>query len=110
MNPPLSERASRGRVRSRSKSVSGWAGRSVQQPRNRGPFPGGVVGQVNAGHHPSRTHSFCIRLTALIDDVRVIRRILGHLGFPTEMPAAQASRAPPLERFHGHVGDDISVP
>ena len=46
-----------------------------------------------------------LRLIALIEDVRVIRRILGHLGLPTEVPAAQLPRAPPIafERFHDHV-------
>ena len=37
-----------------------------------------------------------LRLIVLIEDARVIRRILGHLGLPTEVPAAQPPRAPPL--------------
>ena len=37
-----------------------------------------------------------LRLLALIEAPSVIRRILGHLGLPTEVPAARPSRAPPL--------------
>jgi hypothetical protein len=53
-----------------------------------------------------------LRLIALIDDPRVIRRILGHGGLPTEVPAARPPRAPPIpfERVHNHAEDDISVP
>jgi len=53
-----------------------------------------------------------LRLIALIEDPRVIRRILGHLGLPTEVPAARPPRAPPIrfEPFHDRAEDDISVP
>ena len=53
-----------------------------------------------------------VRLIALIDDPPVIRRILGHLGLPTEVPAARPPRAPPIpfEPFHDRVENDISVP
>jgi hypothetical protein len=37
-----------------------------------------------------------LRLIALIEEARVIRRILGHLGLPTEVPTARPSRAPPM--------------
>ena len=37
-----------------------------------------------------------LRLLALIETRPVIRRILGHLGLPTEVAAARPSRAPPL--------------
>jgi hypothetical protein len=40
------------------------------------------------------------RLIAVIEDARVIRRILNHLGLPTEVPAAQPSRAPPVPFDH----------
>ncbi len=36
-----------------------------------------------------------LRLVALIEEARVIRRILGHLGLPTEVPAARPARSPP---------------
>jgi hypothetical protein len=44
-----------------------------------------------------------LRLIAVIDEARVIRRILGHLGLPTEVPAARPSRAPPMP-FDGEAG------
>ena len=37
-----------------------------------------------------------LELIALIEDPRVIRRILNHLGLPTEVPTAGPVRAPPL--------------
>ena len=37
-----------------------------------------------------------LELIALIDDPKVIRRILRHLGLPTEVPAARPARPPPL--------------
>jgi hypothetical protein len=37
-----------------------------------------------------------LELIALIEDPRVIRRILNHLALPTEVPAARAARSPPL--------------
>jgi hypothetical protein len=53
-----------------------------------------------------------LRLIALIEDPRVIRRILEHRGLPTEVPAARPPRAPPIpfERFGDHAEDDISAP
>ena len=36
-----------------------------------------------------------VRLVALIEEARVIRRILGHLGLPTEVWAARPARSPP---------------
>ena len=52
-----------------------------------------------------------LRLIALIEDPGVIRRILGHLGLPTERPAARPPCAQPIpfERCHDHVDDDIAV-
>jgi hypothetical protein len=41
-----------------------------------------------------------LRLIAVIEEPRVIRRILGHLGLPTE---ARPSRAPPIP-FDGEAG------
>jgi hypothetical protein len=37
-----------------------------------------------------------LELIALIEDPRVIRRILNHLGLPTEVPTARPVRSPPL--------------
>jgi hypothetical protein len=37
-----------------------------------------------------------LELIALIEDPPVIRRILNHLGLPTEVPTAGPVRAPPL--------------
>ena len=52
------------------------------------------------------------RLIALIDDPRVIRRILCHLGLPTDVPAARPPRAPPLSfnRRNHRLDDDLSAP
>ena len=36
-----------------------------------------------------------MRLVALIEEARIIRRILGHLGLPTDGPAARPARSPP---------------
>lgn len=56
-----------------------------------------------------------LRLIALIEEARVIHRILGHLGLPTEVPAACPARPPPrpvgpLGRVDGSVDDDLAVP
>jgi len=53
-----------------------------------------------------------LRLIALIDDPRVIPRILGHLGLPTDVPTARPSRAPPMpfESVHDRVEDDLALP
>jgi hypothetical protein len=48
------------------------------------------------------------RLMALIDDPRVILRILRHLGLPTEIPAARAPRAPPLPFGGVHVDHTLA--
>ena len=45
-----------------------------------------------------------LELIALIEDPRVIRRILTHLGLSTEVPAARPARSPPLDATSG--GDD----
>ena len=55
------------------------------------------------------------RLIALIEEPRVIRRILGHLDMPTEVPAARSSRAPPIpfgavDPVDARVDDDVAVP
>jgi hypothetical protein len=53
------------------------------------------------------------RLIALIEEARVIRRILDHVGLPAEVPVARPSRAPPIP-FDGAAGraaaDDIPTP
>jgi len=46
-----------------------------------------------------------LRLIALIEEGRVIRRILDHLGEPSEVPAARPPRAPPIP--WGHVDDPV---
>ena len=37
-----------------------------------------------------------MRLIALIDQPPVMRRVLGHLGLPTEVPEPRPARDPPL--------------
>ena len=53
-----------------------------------------------------------LALIALIETPPVIRRILSHLGLPTEVPAARPARPPPLPI--GPAGpwydDDVAVP
>jgi len=53
-----------------------------------------------------------LRLIALIDEPGVVRRILGQLGVPTEVPAARPSRAPPipLDPVPDHAEDDSAAP
>jgi hypothetical protein len=56
-----------------------------------------------------------LRLIALIEEARVIHRILGHLGLPTEVPAPCPARPPPmpvgpLGRVDRSVDDDLAVP
>jgi hypothetical protein len=48
------------------------------------------------------------RLIALIDNPRVVQRILAHLRLPCEVPGALPPRAPPLplDRAVGWVDDD----
>ena len=36
-----------------------------------------------------------LRLIALIEQAAVIKRVLGHLGLPTELPVPRPARAPP---------------
>jgi hypothetical protein len=50
------------------------------------------------------------RLLALIEDPRVVHRILHHVGLPTEIPAARAPRAPPLPLAGVHVDEDPASP
>jgi hypothetical protein len=47
-----------------------------------------------------------------IEEPQVIRRILGHLGVPTEVPAALPSRAPPISfgPFGSQAQDDLPLP
>ena len=51
-----------------------------------------------------------LELIALIEDPAVIRRILGHLGVPTEVPTPRPARPPPLllERSDSCYDDDVS--
>ena len=53
-----------------------------------------------------------LELIALIEDPTVIRRILSHLGLPTEIPTARPARAPPLPigRRDTWYDDDVAVP
>jgi hypothetical protein len=53
-----------------------------------------------------------LRLIALIDEPGVIRRMLSHLGLPTEVPAVRPSRAPPitLDSVPDHAEDDTGAP
>jgi hypothetical protein len=53
-----------------------------------------------------------LRLIALSEEPRVIRRILGHLGLPTEVPEARPSRAPPMlfDPVAECAADDIATP
>jgi hypothetical protein len=45
-----------------------------------------------------------LRLIAVIEQPSVVRRILGHLGLPTDIPVPRPSRAPPLDGLA--LGDD----
>ena len=53
-----------------------------------------------------------LRLVALIEEARVIRRILGHLGLPTELPAISPARSPPsvFDRVDAGGSGDNAVP
>jgi hypothetical protein len=53
-----------------------------------------------------------LALIALIEEAAVIRRILRHLGVPTEVPATRPARPPPLPigRSDPRYDDDIAVP
>jgi hypothetical protein len=56
-----------------------------------------------------------LELIALIEDPVVIRRILSHLGLPTDVPVARPARSPPLPvglsgASHPRYDDDIAAP
>lgn len=55
-----------------------------------------------------------LELIALIEDPRVIRRILSHLGLPTKAPAARPARSPPAlpldRRGPWYDVDDVPAP
>ena len=53
-----------------------------------------------------------LRLIALIEEAAVIRRILGHLGLPDEIPPARPARAPPASAWLGTAGGprDLVLP
>ena len=53
-----------------------------------------------------------LRLIALIEGPAVIRRMLGHLKLPTEVPAARPSRGPPTrsEPSAAKAEDDLAAP
>jgi hypothetical protein len=52
-----------------------------------------------------------LELLALIENPPVIRRILQHLGRPTEVPAARPARPPPLPIARaGTWNDDVAAP
>jgi hypothetical protein len=53
-----------------------------------------------------------LRLLAVIEEGRVIQRILRHLGLPTAIPAPRPSRAPPIPFDHvkTHIDADVAVP
>jgi hypothetical protein len=48
----------------------------------------------------------------VIEDARVIRRILNHVGVPAEVPAARAARSPPLPIAHSdpRYDDEVAAP
>lgn len=52
------------------------------------------------------------RLRGVIEEPRAIRRLLGHLGWPTEVPAARPPHAPPIPfgPVGDGIGDDIAIP
>ena len=51
-----------------------------------------------------------LRLLAVIDQGAIARRILGHLGLPTEVPSPWPARAPPLTVGTRHVPFDLDTP
>jgi hypothetical protein len=53
-----------------------------------------------------------LELIALIEDPKVIRRILSHLGLPTDVSPARSARLPPLPigRSDPWYDEDVSVP
>jgi hypothetical protein len=50
-----------------------------------------------------------LELIALIEDPRVIRRILNHLGLPADVPATRPARSSPLPMAHADPNDDDEV-
>ncbi len=53
-----------------------------------------------------------LELIALIEDPRVIRRILNHLGLPTDVPVTRPTRSPPLPiaRSDPNRDDEVGAP
>jgi hypothetical protein len=52
-----------------------------------------------------------LALIALIEDPKVIRRILSHLGLPADVPAARPARPPPLPLGRPAAwDDDVAIP
>jgi hypothetical protein len=53
-----------------------------------------------------------LELIALIEDPRVIHRILNHLGLPADVPAARPARSPPLPIAHSDptYDDEVAAP
>ena len=54
-----------------------------------------------------------LELIAFIEDPTVIRRILSHLGLPTEVPTARPARPPPLPLGRSepwYDADDVAAP
>ena len=53
-----------------------------------------------------------LELIALIEDPRVIRRILNHLGLPADVPATRPARSPPLPIAHSDLkyDDEVAAP
>lgn len=47
-----------------------------------------------------------LHLIALIEEAKVIGRILRHLGLPTDLPVARPARAPPLFAATGEAQAD----
>ncbi len=51
-----------------------------------------------------------MRLVATIEQADVIRRILGHLGLPTDLPTPRPARAPPFPEAAGRDDSDWDLP
>jgi len=54
-----------------------------------------------------------LELIALIEDPKVIRRVLSHLGLPIEVPTARPARPPPLPLGRSepwYDADDVTAP
>ena len=83
--------------------LAGIAEASVQGRRALGDRAGAAV----------RRYGHSEELLVLIEDPPVIRRILGHLGLPTEVPAARPARPPPLPLGRSdpnYDADDVMAP